>query len=85
MRKVVLTLILLLISISQAWSACRASFSNASPSLGTQVSSFVLNTTEQSTTLNLLLDCDTTLTLLTNDSATLTAIRPLRLSAIARS
>lgn len=76
MRKVVVTLILLLISIPQAWSACRASFSNASPSLGTQVSSFLLNTTEQTTNLNLLLDCDTTLTLLTNDSATLTSISP---------
>lgn len=76
MRKVILTLILLLVCIPQAWSACRASFSNASPSLGTQVSSFVLNSTEQSSSLNLLLDCDTTLTLLTNDSATLTAISP---------
>lgn len=76
MRHILLTLVLLLISISQAWSACRASFSNASPSLGTQVSSFVLNTTEQSSTLNLVLDCDSTLSLLTNDSATLTAVSP---------
>ncbi len=76
MRKVFFTLILLLITIPQAWSACRASFSNLNPSLGTQVSSFVLNNTEQSTTLNLLLDCDNTLTLLTNDSVTLTAITP---------
>ncbi|MGK9173070.1 spore coat U domain-containing protein [Yokenella regensburgei] len=76
MRKVFLTLVLLLISIPHARSACRANFSNASPSLGTQVSSFVLNTNEQTTTLNLLLDCDSTLTLLTNDSVTLTAISP---------
>lgn len=76
MRKVVLTLLLLLISIPQAWSACVASFSNTSPSLGSQVSSFILNSTEQQTQLNLYLDCDATLTLLTSDSATLTAISP---------
>ncbi len=72
MRNVVLTLILLLGFVPQAWSACTASFSTPSPSFGTSVSSFTLNSTEQAATTNLLLDCDSALSLLTNDFATLT-------------
>lgn len=72
MRKAILLLIVLLGGINQAWSACTASLSNTAPSLGASVTSFVLNSTEQGVTTNLILQCDSALSLLTNDYVTLT-------------
>lgn len=66
-----LLLLVLLFCSGQAWSACTVSTTNGA--FGT-VTSFVLNATAQSTTANLILQCDATLNLLTNDSATLTLI-----------
>lgn len=72
MLKRVLMPLLLLGLIPEAWSACTTSLTTASPSFGTSVSSFTLNATEQPTSTTLVLDCDSTLTLLTTDTATLT-------------
>lgn len=72
MRTLVLTLLLLLGCVTQVWAACTASLANTSVSFGTSVTSFTLNSTEQPVSTNIYLDCDSALSLLTNDYATLT-------------
>ncbi|WP_312691608.1 spore coat protein U domain-containing protein [Kosakonia sp.] len=64
-----LLLLVLLFSSTQVWSACTVSTTNGA--FGT-VTSFVLNSTAQTTTANLIVKCDAALNVLTNDSVTLT-------------
>lgn len=64
-----LLFLLLLLCSSQVWAACTVSTTNGA--FGT-VTSFVLNSTAQNTTANLIVRCDAALNLLTNDSVTLT-------------
>ena len=72
MRRILLMLLLLSGTSAQVWAACTASLSNNSPSFGTSVTSFTLNSAEQPVSTNIYLDCDSALSLLTNDYATLT-------------
>ena len=72
MRHIVLMLLLLSGMSSQVWAACTASFSNASPSFGSSVTSFTLNSTEQPVSTNIYLDCASALTRRRKDSVTLT-------------
>lgn len=72
MRTLVLTLLLMLAGITQSWAVCTASLATPSVSFGTSVTSFTLNSTEQPVSTNIYLDCDSALSLLTNDYATLT-------------
>lgn len=64
-----LILLLLLLCSGQVWSACTVSTTNGA--FG-PVTSFVLNTTAQTASANLIVTCDAALNLLTNDSITLT-------------
>lgn len=72
MRNTVLAFLLLLGCVMQAQAACTASLANSSVSFGTSVTSFTLNSTEQPVSASIYLDCDSALSLLTNDYATLT-------------
>lgn len=64
-----LLLLLLLTTASGAWAACTVS--TTAGAFGS-VSSFTVNSTEQATSANLLVQCDVVLGLLNNDTVTLT-------------
>ena len=64
-----LLLLLLLFAAPEAWAACRVSTTNGA--FGS-VSSFTVNSTEQSTSASLVVQCDVVLGLLNNDTITLT-------------
>lgn len=62
-------LVILLIATPPAWAACSVS---TTPGAFGSVSSFTLNSTEQATSANLLVQCDVVLGLLNNDTVTMT-------------